>query len=268
LGIVKAILLGILQGLTEFLPVSSSGHLVLAQQLFPAGITQAVAFDVCLHFGTLVAVLVYFRSDLLHMASAFFRPSSARAPEDAYLARWVWLLGAATVPVGVVGLSFAGPIEHAFGSTTGVGIALLCTAALLTLGSRHLHGRKGPESMTFRDALVVGLFQAVAIVPGISRSGSTITGGLLADLQPATAARFAFLLSIPAILAAMLGSATGVSQLLTADPVAVAAGTLAAAVTGWLAIEIMMRAVRLGRLAPFAVYCAVLGAVTLLAGRF
>jgi undecaprenyl-diphosphatase len=255
-GIFKAVALGILQGLTEFLPVSSSGHLVLAQQLFPAGITHAVAFDVCLHFGTLVAVVVYFRADLLRMARAVFlrgeEPGRPDSP-DSYLGRWVWLLGAATVPVGIVGLLFAGPIEHAFGSTRGVGIALLCTSVLLVLGSRHLGGRKGPEKLGLRDALVIGLFQAVAIIPGISRAGSTITGGLLADLQPGTAARFAFLLSIPA-------------ELISADPAAVAAGTVAAGLTGWLAIEIMMRAVRLGRLAPFAVYCAVLGCVTLLAG--
>ena len=269
MGIFKAVALGILQGLTEFLPVSSSGHLVLAQQLFPAGITHAVAFDVCLHFGTLVAVVVYFRADLLRMARAVFlrgeEPGRPDSP-DSYLGRWVWLLGAATVPVGIVGLSFAGPIEHAFGSTRGVGIALLCTSVLLVLGSRHLGGRKGPEKLGLRDALVIGLFQAVAIIPGISRAGSTITGGLLADLQPGTAARFAFLLSIPAITAAMLGSAAGVAELISADPAAVAAGTVAAGLTGWLAIEIMMRAVRLGRLAPFAVYCAVLGCVTLLAG--
>jgi len=265
-GLLKAIALGVLQGLTEFLPISSSGHLVLAQQLFPSGIEHALAFDVCLHFGTLLAVLVYFRADLIEMARIVLARGAVEQPQSEYLRRWIWLLGVATVPVAVVGLTAADVLEHAFGSIEAVGTALLLTAMLLMIASRHLGGTRGPDDLNLTDAIAIGLFQAVAIVPGVSRSGSTITGGLLRGLDASTAARFSFLLSIPAILAAILASLTDVSALLSGNAVAVAAGTIAAAVTGWLAIEVMMRAVKLGRLVPFAVYCVVLGALALLRG--
>ena len=266
MGILKAIALGVLQGLTEFLPISSSGHLVLAQALFPHGITHAVAFDVCLHFGTLVAVVIYFRRDLIEMTRSLLLWVRGEANEDDYHAHWVLLLGLATVPVGIVGLSFADVLEQSFRSIPRVGAALICTSAILVFALRHLGGKRGPADLTVRDALLIGLFQAFAIVPGISRSGSTIAGGLFLKLDPNTAARFAFLLSIPAITAAMLGSLPGLTSLIAEDPTAVAAGVAAAGVTGWLAIEVMMRAVRLGRLGTFAVYCLVLGCLALFAG--
>ncbi|RMF22862.1 MAG: undecaprenyl-diphosphate phosphatase [Deltaproteobacteria bacterium] len=262
MGIGKAIGLGVLQGLTEFLPVSSSGHLVLVQHLFPEGISEALAFDVCLHFGTLVAVLWYFRADLIHMASAL----SGKSRDPRYPARWVWLLALATVPAALVGGLWAQRIEAAFGSILAVGIALLTTAVLLWIGSRCLGGRRGPLDLGAADAVVVGIFQAAALVPGVSRSGSTIVGALTRGLDEDTAARFAFLMSVPAIGGAVLRNASDVGVLLRADGLAVLAGTAAAAVTGFLAIELMMRAVRVGRLLPFALYCGVLGGLTLLVG--
>lgn len=263
MGIPIAIFLGVVQGLTEFLPVSSSGHLVIAQQLYPGGLEHALAFDVCLHFGTLVAVVVYFRSDLLGMARSILGGKNAAEP---HLQRWVWMLGVATVPIVIVGLTLREPLEHAFSSLTFVGFALLITAGLLTLAGRLPGGSKTPEALTVRDALIIGAFQAFAVVPGISRSGATITGCLSRSLTPDAAARFAFLLSLPAITGALVLNSSEVGELLSHDVSAVATGTLAAALTGWLAIDVMMRAVRLGRLAPFAVYCAIVGTVTLLMG--
>ncbi len=258
----KAIGLGVLQGLTEFLPVSSSGHLVLVQRMFPAGISEALAFDVCLHFGTLLAVLWYFREDLAYMAAAL----AGKTDDPRYPARWVWLLAVATVPAAIIGGLWAETIEAAFGSILAVGIALLTTAFLLWIGSRSFGGRRGPLELSVADAVVVGFFQAGALVPGLSRSGSTIVGALTRGLDQDTAARFAFLMSVPAIGGAVVRNAAGVETLLRADGLAVAAGTAAAALTGWLAIELMMRAVRVGRLLPFALYCGVLGGVTLLVG--
>ena len=133
MGIPIAIFLGIVQGLTEFLPVSSSGHLVIAQQLYPGGLDHALAFDVCLHFGTLLAVVVYFRADLFGMARSVLGGSKAAEP---HLQRWVVMLGIATLPVVVAGLMLREPVEHAFTSLTAVGFALLVTASLLTLASR------------------------------------------------------------------------------------------------------------------------------------
>jgi undecaprenyl-diphosphatase len=176
------------------------------------------------------------------------------------------MLTLATVPIVIVGPVVAEPLEKAFSSLTAVGFSLLITAGLLTLASRMAGGKLGPEGLSVADALLIGVFQACAIVPGISRSGATITGGLVRGLTPDSAARFAFLLSLPAISGAVVLNFDGVRELVTADGGAVAAGVAAAAATGWFAIDIMMRAVRLGRLAPFALYCAFLGAVTLLMG--
>ena len=254
--------LGVVQGLTEFLPISSSGHLVLAQELFPAGNHRSLAFNICLHFGTLIAVVGYFRHDLLRIAAAAI---GWRTPEgERYLGRWVWLLALATVPVAVVGIAFAERVEHAFSSVPAVGTALLVTALLLAFGSSQVSREgRGAEKLGVRDALMVGIFQAFAILPGVSRSGATIVGGVTSGLDPQTAARFAFLLSVPAILAAMVGNLPAVGLLLAEDPLAVVSGMVAAAVTGFLAIELMMRAVKVGRLLPFALYCGVLGLVAL-----
>lgn len=254
--------LGVLQGLTEFLPVSSSGHLVIAQQLFPgAALDNALAFDVWLHFGTLLAVLVYFRSDLTAMAAALVGRSGA---DQAYLRRWVGLLALATVPIGIVGLSAREILLHAFESLPAVGVALFATAGLLVFATRCLAGRRGAEQLGVRDALWIGLFQAVAVIPGVSRSGATIAGALGQGLDRATSARFAFLMSVPAIAGAMVGNFSEVGAVLDQHTVAVLAGTAAAALTGWFAIDVMIRAIQVGRLMPFAVYCGVLGASTLL----
>ena len=259
--IIRALLLGVVQGLTEFLPVSSSGHLVLTEHLLPGGFSDAVAFDVCLHFGTLLAVLVYFRDDLLGMLAEVTGRGTGDEP---YLRRWVGLLTLATIPLVIFALLFRSQLVIAFESTRAVGVALFVTAGLLFVATQFLGGERKAGDLGVADALFIGLFQAVAVVPGISRSGATITGALCRGVERATAARFAFLMSLPAIGGAMVGNWSGVGQLLAEEPAAVAAGTAAAALTGWLAIDLMMRAVRMGRLLPFALYCTVLGVAALL----
>jgi undecaprenyl-diphosphatase len=263
MGIPIAIFLGILQGLTEFLPVSSSGHLVIAQQLYPGALPHALAFDVCLHFGTLIAVVIYFREDLFGMARAVF--SGPRATEP-HLQRWVGMLAVATIPIVIIGGTLHYQLEQAFTSLTAVGFALLVTASLLMLARGLSGGSLAPEGLTVRDAIAIGCFQALAVVPGISRSGATIVGCLSRNLAPDAAARFAFLLSLPAITGALVLNISAVGELLSQDLTPVLAGMASAAITGFLAIDVMMKAVRLGRLTPFAVYCAILGAVTLLMG--
>ncbi len=255
-----AIALGVLQGLTEFLPVSSSGHLVLARSVTQVELSHPLAFDVVLHFGTLLAVVLYFRRDLTGMALAVVGSDVERADE---LRRWVWLLALATVPAAVAGGLGGSTIEAAFSSPPIVGAGLLVTAALLwTAAVRPAAGRGGAEVVA-RDAVLIGMLQVVGLVPGISRSGSTIVGGLLLGLDREVAARFAFLMSVPAIAGAMVKNAAGVGALLAEDASALLAGMFAAALTGWFAIEIMMRVVRGGRLRGFALYCLVLGGVTL-----
>ncbi len=259
--VLHAIVLGIIQGLTEFLPVSSSGHLVLAQYLFSSEFSQALAFDVVLHLGTLTAVLIYFRADLFAMAKAFV---GIEVEGGEALRRWVWLLALSTVPIVVVAGLFADSIELAFSSVPLVGASLLCTGLLIFFVAGRGRCGSGPEQLSWQQALLIGGFQVFGIVPGISRSGSTIAGALLGGVERETAAKFAFLMSVPAIVGAMVHNADSVQRLLAAELVPVAAGAAASAVTGWLAIEIMMQAVRRGRLLWFAIYCLGLGSLTLI----
>lgn len=257
MDVLHAVALGVLQGLTEFLPVSSSGHLVLAQQLSGAQIEHALAFDVALHIGTLVAVLVYFRADLMAMAQSLWAPVGRETER-----RWIGLLALATLPVVVVGGLFADTIEQAFHSVTLVGVSLWLTAGLLALASRRDGGTRTAAAVTMADALWIGSFQVLGLVPGVSRSGSTLVGGLLAGIERETAARFAFLMAVPAIAGATAKNAFALRSLMETGAAPVVAGVFAAAVTGWLAIEIMMRAVRAGRLLGFALYCLALGSAS------
>lgn len=255
----QAVLLGILQGLTEFLPVSSSGHLVLARRLFGSSVESPVALDVMLHVGTLLAVLVYFRADLLRLLLSL-------GGGDSTDRRQVGLLALATLPIVVVGLLFAQQVENAFSSPAVVGLCLLITACMLAWAARLPAGSRGADTMRPLDALVIGALQAVAVLPGISRAGATVTAGLGRGLDRDLAARFAFLLSIPAILGAVVFKLDELVNLLDTNFMPVLAGVTASAVTGWLAIAIMMRAIRRGRLLPFALYCMIAGSLGLYLG--
>ncbi|MFT4570347.1 MAG: undecaprenyl-diphosphatase [Hyphomicrobiaceae bacterium] len=256
----QAIILGILQGLTEFLPVSSSGHLVLAQEIAGLRPDHAMAFDVALHGGTLVAVLVYFRNDLLGMAAAAVGRGGPEADIDR---RWIGLLALATLPVVVVGLTAADLLETAFRSVPLVGVSLLFTAAMLAVVSRKPAGGRGRAGVSAVDALVIGSFQAVGVIPGISRSGATISGALWRGIDRDTAARFSFLLAVPAICGAIVRHIGELGALASESPAPLIAGTVASALTGWVAIEVMMRAVRGGRLRGFALYCLLVGGAAL-----
>lgn len=251
----ESILLGIVQGLTEFLPVSSSGHLVLAQSLLPGFDGPAVAFDVLLHAGTLAAVLIYFRHDLAGMASDFAHPRerSLHLP---------LLLALGTVPAALVGVLFEDSIKPLFTSPRSASIGLLITAFLLFLAWKvGTQGRRSLLSLTIWSALLIGVFQAVAIIPGISRSGATIAAGVFLGLSGQDAARFSFLLSIPAIAGAFLlesGALIGMES-----PAFYLAGATAAALTGWASIAFLMKLLGRGRLLPFALYCLAVGSISL-----
>ncbi len=251
---IRAVILGIVQGLTEFLPVSSSGHLVLAQQLLHVE-EPATLLGVVLHLGTLVSILIVFRREILRLLRSIFR---ADDPEGR---RWLGKLVVASVPIAVVGWFASAAIRSAFDSVFVVGICLLLTAGLLfaahAAARRTKMGRREPR---IRDAVWIGLAQAAAVLPGVSRSGATLAAGLLAGVRQDEAVRFSFLLSIPAVL-----GAAGV-ELLSVEPggaaihaVDLAVGGMAAVAVGWLAIRGLLAAVRRGRLAWFAVYCALLG---------
>ena len=251
--LVQAIVLGIVQGLTEFLPISSSGHLILVPHVL-GWPDQGLAFDVAVHVGTLVAVVAYFRAQLMAMARAWFGSLAGRGQTpDARLA-WCVVLG--TVPVGVAGLAFAGPIEEHLRSPLFVAGTLTIFGVLMWLADRFGRGERDEYAIGWRDALLVGLAQALALMPGTSRSGVTMTMARALGLGRDGAARFSFLLAVPGI-----GMAGGWEfiQLLRepADGVnwgSMGLGAVVAAVTGYLCIHWLLKVINRIGLAPFAIY--------------
>ena len=269
MDIFSSILLGVVQGLTEFLPISSSGHLILFQNLL--GFREPeLLFDIGLHLGTLVAVCVFFGRDLRAMmvetvdflASLLARKKDLGQIKEypqAYMLLWV-LVG--TIPTGCIGLWFKTPLESLFGSLRLVGFMLMCTGLILVVTWKLPENYTRRTSVGLFAALAVGIAQGIAIIPGISRSGSTIVCGMFCKLQRETAARFSFLLSIPATLGAMAIqiASEGVGQ--GALP-ALAVGFMVSAVVGLLALKILMGMVRKGRLYYFAPYCWAVGLLIL-----
>lgn len=249
---IEAISLGILQGATEFLPISSSGHLVITQSLIKGFEQPGILFDVVLHLGTLLSIILYFRRDIYSLLSAFFRDKKGER-------RTLYLIVIATIPTGIIGLSFKNVFELLFHSITTVGVALIVTGSFLFMTSRIKNPFKGIAEMNTWDALLIGIAQGIAIIPGISRSGFTIATAIFKKIEPAQAARFSFLLSIPAVIGAMVIEAKGF-ELLETDTIGVyLAGTFAAALTGYIAIAYMMHLLQSKGLKPFAYYCWIVG---------
>ncbi|SHH24988.1 Undecaprenyl-diphosphatase [Thermosyntropha lipolytica DSM 11003] len=241
----EAFILGMVQGLTEFLPISSSGHLVLFQHLF--GLKDVpLAFDVLLHIGTLIAVFIAFWEDIV---------SILKKPFD----KLTFLILVGIIPAGLAGYFLEDYVAMAFESLLVVGIGLIFTGAILKISENYANNRiliKQAEETSFKDAFFIGIMQALAILPGVSRSGSTIAAGLFAGLDRDFAARFSFLLSIPVILGA------GLLQLKdlpfkgeTIDLIPYGVGFLSSIIFGYLAIKVVLRLVRGGRLSVFSYYC-------------
>lgn len=260
MSILEAILLGIVQGATEFLPISSSGHLVLIPAIF--GMTQpSLNLIAVAHLGTLVAVLIYFRTELWAIITAVLDGLWKRNPLGTLDARLGWYIAAGSVPAAAAGLLFADKFDEIFGSPTTVAFFLLVTALLLILGERMLTGKKTLAAMTWSDAIIIGLFQMLALFPGISRSGSTITGGLWRGLDRETAARYSFILGVPAILGAGMLSILDLQQsgTLVSEWQTLLAAFLAAAIVGYACIYFLLAWLRSHSLYIFAAYCALLG---------
>jgi len=243
-----AILWGLIQGLTEFLPVSSSGHLVLIPALLERE-GPDLATSAMLHLGTLAAVLLYFRSDLVGMAK-FDRPGR----------KMITLIVIGTIPAVVLGLAFKDAIEDLIEDPRAVAFMLIATGVVL-LGTTLLRiGDRRSEDLGPLDAILTGLAQSLALIPGISRSGMTITSGLLRGMSRVEAARFAFLLGIPVIAGAgLLEIADVVSSDASIDN-SVWVGMIVAGLSGYAAIAILLKVLNRVGLAPFGVYCVVAGA--------
>lgn len=266
--ILQSIILGIVQGLTEFIPVSSSAHLVLVPYwfgwVFPPD--QVFVFGVLVQLGTLMAVIIYFWSDLITILRAFVHGLIIKKPFRDDNARLGWLVVLATIPAGLAGLFLKKLVEGAFNSPITTAFLLLGTSAMLILAEIFSKNRSTLKNLTWLDALIVGVFQAISIFPGISRSGSTITGGLLRKLDRTSAARFSFLMSIPIMTAAgilAIGDLVAIPNFSSFIPM-VAAGFISAAIVGFLSIKWLLRFLRNHSLLVFAIYCVGIWLITFL----
>ncbi|MDP9495399.1 MAG: undecaprenyl-diphosphate phosphatase [Actinomycetota bacterium] len=253
-----AVIWGLIQGVTEFLPVSSDGHLVV----IPAFLNK-FGFDVqppelattaVLHLGTLVAMFVYFRHDLARVIR--FRTD----PEGRRIA---FLVAIGTIPVAIIGLPLATELNTFQTTISNVGWALIGNGVILFLGYNLASGTRRIMDMRVPDAVLIGLAQALALIPGISRSGTTIAVGSGRKIEPLEAARYSFLLGIPAITGAGLLELYRVSDAGGFEPVLLL-GVLVAGITGYLAIAWLMASLKRFGLLPFAIYCVVLGALTVI----
>lgn len=289
LTVFQGLIIGIVQGLTEFLPVSSSGHLVIVENIL--GITELnIAFDTFVHLGTLLAVFVYFIKDIVQMIKAFFSSISdifrgefkTEFRENPYK-QLVWLVLIGTIPAGIIGLTFKDVFESSFTNLGVIGAFLLVTGCILFISEKVSKSKiaKGEtiisadfddetaiatnmKNINVKKALIIGFAQALAIFPGISRSGSTLATGLLTGLNREFAAKFSFLLAIPAILGATIVQFKDIGHALSVDMWPFVVGFMAAAISGYLAIDLLLKIVKEKSLNIFAVYCWIVGTLVLI----
>ena len=272
--IVYAIMLGIIQGITEWLPVSSSGHLVIVQHY--SGYEPPIIFDLMLHLGTAAVVAVLFKHDIIMVMRAscdivkdLFRGKPLRVAAFSTLERrFASLLLIGTIPIVVVGGLFRKHIIASFSSIIVVSVGLIFTGIVLWL-SRHPKGEKEVKDIRVRDTLVVGLFQATALLPGVSRAGTTVSGGLMCGMSRVQAARFSFMLFFPAIIGAtVLEMGKWDGSFPSSYILPMIAGTAAAMIAGYLSIRYLLLLIQKGNFYKFAYYCWALGAILLVHNLF
>lgn len=259
--IFQGAVMGVVQGLTEFLPVSSSGHLALARHILGAGPAEDVAFEVAVHAGTLLAVILFFWKKLVELSTdAIHGKGDGR--------RWFYYIVIATIPAGLIGILFEERIDNLFNDLTLVGVAWIFTAIILYLSERIRSREVVVGQMGIWRAIAIGFAQAVAIIPGVSRSGSTISTGLLAGVDRKGAVDFSFILSLPVILGAIVltfndwldgGVILGLPHI---------AGAITALLSGYFAIAVMLKVVTNRKLIWFAFYCLLLGVFTIVHSIF
>ncbi len=269
MSIFHAILLGALQGFTEFLPVSSSGHLVLVQELLHINHAGDISFEVFVHFGTFISVIVAFRKDVFLILNALL--DAIRNPVQAgqiyknnlYFRLAVFVL-LGSIPAAVVGLRFEHFIDELFGDPKLVAMMLMITAFILFM-TRFVNP-PDTSDVTLRSAIIIGIAQAIAIIPGISRAGSTISAGLFSGVSRKESATFSFLLALPVIFGATLLKA---KDLIQSPPPAeklltLLTGTVVAAICGYFAITLLMGVLRKRKFSWFAYYCFIIGVIGIL----
>ena len=267
MDIIQGIIIGIVQGLTEFLPVSSSAHLVFIQKLL--GVESSLAFDTFLHLGTLIAVMWFFRWDIYKMLKSWWLSIGdilqGRFKQGFYddpYKRLAWYVILATIPVGIVGVLFEDSVDALFSGALYVpAFFLFVTGTILYLSQRMTSGEINYNTITKKEALFMGLGQACAILPGLSRSGTTIAAGLTIGLDKEFAAKFSFILSIPAILGAFILQVKDIGSAMNVNFLPIFLGFIASIVAGYLAIKWMLDLIQNKSLDIFAYYCWLMGLI-------
>ncbi|MGI6722037.1 MAG: undecaprenyl-diphosphate phosphatase [Anaerovoracaceae bacterium] len=272
----QSVILGLVQGLAEFLPVSSSGHLALLQHFFGISGDSVLLFTVLLHVGTLVSVfIVYWRDiadlliELVHTFADLFSGRGLRINCNP-TRRLGFMIIVATIPTGLIGVLFNDTFEGFYSSITVIGIGLLITGVILMVADKMGRGRKNVKRMLWRNAVFIGIMQGIAITPGISRSGSTLFGGLITGLERKFAVKFAFLISIPSILGSVVMEFPAAIEAGTANMAVgpVLAGIAVAAVSGLIAIKAMIKLVSDKKLSYFSYYVWAVGAAVIIYSVF
>jgi undecaprenyl-diphosphatase len=256
MNLFQVILLSLIQGITEFLPISSSGHLVIFQKIF--GLKEApIFFDIILHLGSLLAILFYFKDRISKLISGFIK----KEPESLSIFK---LLVVGTIPAVIAGVLFENKIEAAFNSLKAVGFGLIITSLFLFSTRFVKKQNRQLSQLKWLDALIVGIFQAVAIVPGISRSGSTIVSGLWRGLSFQTAFAFSFYLAIPAILGAVIFKVKDIAVYSTNDFLFGVIGMLISAIVGFIALGFLENILKQSKFVWLGIYCLLVGLVIIL----
>lgn len=260
--LLKYLVLGIIQGFTEPLPISSSGHLRIFKSLFNSEVLSDMNFEIIVNFGSLVAILILYRKEIISIIKDFF--GYLKTKEEKYHTnyKYAWLIVVGTIPAALLGLFVKDIIEKYF-TTKLVGLMLIITSLLLYM-IKDIKGKKGKEDMTYMDALKIGLFQVVALLPGISRSGSTVVGGMKSNLKRETALNYSFMLYIPISLASMV---LGITDLISSGTLnelilPYLVSMIAAGIVTYFAAKLFIDIMKKGKLIYFSIYCFIVGLIT------
>jgi undecaprenyl-diphosphatase len=254
MDVFQAIILGIIQGITEWLPISSSGHLAITQHFF--GLELPIAFDVLLHLGSLIVVIIFFWKEIKNLIIGTINLKK----ESLTLLSFIIL---ATLPIAFFGYFFGDVIGDAFQSLLMIGIGLLFTSLMLFLSRYNFSGiikkTNKHQKLRWYNALIIGIFQAVALFPGISRSGSTISSGLLQGIKREDVARFSFIIFIPAMLGALILEYRNIT--LIENTLALIIGTIVSAIVGYFTLKLLMFIIKKNKFSWFSLYCLILGLI-------
>lgn len=264
MNIIRYIFLGIIQGFTEPTPISSSGHILLLRHLFNFRFIYDLNFEIIVNFGSLIAVIYFYRKELLEIFNDFILYIKTRKNKYKENYNYVWLVVVGTIPAAILGLIYKDGIE-AISSPKTVGLYLLLTAALLFI-ARNIKGKKDDNNITIKDALFIGFYQVIALIPGVSRSGATLVGGLFRNLKRETAFRFSFMLYIPVSIGAMI---LGMNNLIHSSKLDTLwfpylFGMIASGIVTYYALRWFKNIVLKGKLIYFVYYTAIVGLIAIL----